>query len=414
MNNAPGHAADTANNFALIIGISRYRDENVNDLNFTQADARSFHELLVDPERAGFPPGNVRLLLDEDATRYAIEDAVSGWLRRRAKPDSKVVVFFAGHGAAEADHTGGEDSVTYLLPHDARSDNLFASAISTNRFQRLLASVRSDRLATFLDACHSGAFEVKGARSVAVQPTCYHGLGRGKGRILIAAAQPHQFSFEDGTLGHGVFTHHLVEALGGAADFDGDGRVTIQEVFKYLADHVPETVRKLGKQGNQEPLMEGVTTRDIVLAIDPQRVREADEEVRRRDEQRKQVFRERMRQLADLRADGQLPADVYHEAIHLLESAAEDLDPQQGRLLANLKAVLAGGLSAELYLINREAIAGHGKPQAREASAGSTGVGSSVANEPPRPVSERRFCIACGARASSSDAFCTQCGRRVG
>ncbi len=417
MNTNLGNSTNPANNYALIIGISHYRDDSISNLSHTKADAQSFHDLLINPRRVGFPEENVKLLLDEDATRFAIEDAVCRWLRSHAKPSSKVVVFFAGHGSAEHDHSGEDESITYMLPHDACANNLFASSISTGRFQKLLASVHSERLVTFLDACHSGAFEVQGARRVAVKPACYSHLGKGKGRVLIAAAQANQFSFEDDVLGHGIFTHHLMEALSGKADYDNDGRVTIQEVFKYLAEHVPETVRKLGKQGVQEPLMEGVTTRDIVLAIDPERIQKIETETQRREEEKKNQYRARIRMLSDLRADGQLSVSVFHEATMLLESEPENLDRKQKRLLANLLSLLNGGMNSYLYLGNREAILGQEDPLAKEAAAGEDRVEPHPEPHPPElpmtPAAKNQFCIHCGAPSKPIDSFCTQCGRQI-
>ena len=49
-----------------------------------------------------------------------------------------------------------------------------------------------------------------------------------------------QFSQEDKKWGggHGVFTYFLVKGLGGEADYNSDGRVTLGEIIPYLSESV--------------------------------------------------------------------------------------------------------------------------------------------------------------------------------
>ena len=56
-------------------------------------------------------------------------------------------------------------------------------------------------------------------------------------------------------LGHGLFTHFLVQGLRGAADLDRDGIVSLQEVYQYLEQQVSQKSRAMG--GNQHPVMKG-------------------------------------------------------------------------------------------------------------------------------------------------------------
>ena len=58
--------------------------------------------------------------------------------------------------------------------------------------------------------------------------------------MILTASDVNQVSQEDPALGHGIFTHFLLEALGGAADLDGDGAVTVREVHLYLQRKVHE------------------------------------------------------------------------------------------------------------------------------------------------------------------------------
>ncbi len=57
----------------------------------------------------------------------------------------------------------------------------------------------------------------------------------------MAAAGSEQYATEVESLGHGLFTFTLLEALGGGADgAPRDGNVTVYELKAYLNDQVPE------------------------------------------------------------------------------------------------------------------------------------------------------------------------------
>jgi uncharacterized caspase-like protein len=58
--------------------------------------------------------------------------------------------------------------------------------------------------------------------------------------MILTASDVNQVSREGPAPGHGIFTHFFLEALGGAADLDGDGAVTVREVHLYLQRTVHE------------------------------------------------------------------------------------------------------------------------------------------------------------------------------
>ena len=65
----------------------------------------------------------------------------------------------------------------------------------------------------------------------------------GEGRLVVTACSASQVSLEtQARKHHGIFTYHLVEGLRGAADADGDGRVTIDELYDYVYPHVEQQI----------------------------------------------------------------------------------------------------------------------------------------------------------------------------
>jgi uncharacterized caspase-like protein len=62
---------------------------------------------------------------------------------------------------------------------------------------------------------------------------------------VLASAGSEQFAIEFKSLGHGLFTYVLLDAIGGSADGAPlDGKITIYELKSYLDDQVPEYTKK--------------------------------------------------------------------------------------------------------------------------------------------------------------------------
>jgi hypothetical protein len=107
---------------------------------------------------------------------------------------------------------------------------------------------------------------------------------RAKGRVVLTASDAMQYSFEgDDVSGNGVssvFTRHLVKGLEtGDADRDGDGDVSLDELYDYVDDHVTKEMpsqRPRKKEWDVEgrivvahnPRPAGVLPRQLQEAID--------------------------------------------------------------------------------------------------------------------------------------------------
>lgn len=420
--------------YGLVVGIGEYQDPRIPKLRFTHADAESFYKQLIDPQRSGFEPEKVRLLLNENATRRNIEKAISGWLFQNATMQSTVIVFFAGHGAIESDKTGCEKDgmAKYLLPWDADPEDLFSSAMSNVRFHELLNTIKAQRLVVFLDACYAGGVS-EGARDVGIVEHAGRKLAEGRGRMVIASAQPNQRSWEDATYGHGIFTYHLLEAIDGKADTDDDGCVSVMDIFRYLQDTVPATARRISNSLQEPELFGDQISRDVVLTVNCLRVAEA---ARKREEAarfRSEQVKEKRRKLFALHEDG-MPLDNFRYALELVEKASTELQPEEKKIAGLLNALLDGKISMDVYLAFAVSQGPAAQPSANKAAAGSTAASPPVppaapprrvaepyrvertrpAPEPPRatepPVRRVRYCLHCGFREIPGNKFCVGCG----
>jgi hypothetical protein len=245
--------------YAVIIGIGKYKDKGIKGLKYATRDAQAIHDVLTNPRYGEVPAENVRMLLDEQATVQNIKIAIGTWLKRNARKKDTVTIFFAGHGAPE-------DEQTYWVTHDAKIDSLYGTALSNDEVVRMLNRVKAEKRIVFLDSCYSAA-TVEGTRALSIKGDPFKKFV-GTGMVTITSSSGKQESIELDDFKHGVFTYYLVKALKGDSDENKDGIILLDEVWKYVKDRVEETASKRGKY--QTPVMKTEHyAGDIVLSKDP-------------------------------------------------------------------------------------------------------------------------------------------------
>lgn len=99
----------------------------------------------------------------------------------------------------------------------------------------LLGSVPARLRMVVTDACTSGAMiRKRGGKSVKPFALDIDEGQRIEGEVYITSTGPNESAQEWDALGGGLFTHHLLSGLRGAADRDGDGRVSLFEAHSYV------------------------------------------------------------------------------------------------------------------------------------------------------------------------------------
>ena len=99
---------------AVVVGIDRYSDPDIRKLGYARADAEAVAELI---ERIHPAERDIRLLLDEAATKRNIMVEIGDRLPRVTGPDDVIMLYFAGHGSPETT-MGPDDAARYLVVHD--------------------------------------------------------------------------------------------------------------------------------------------------------------------------------------------------------------------------------------------------------------------------------------------------------
>jgi len=129
-------------------------------------------------------------------------------------------------------------SVILLFYYSGHSDGLNLelgeSTVSFAKVKDWLESTTAAVRVAVVDACHSGGFaEVKGGRPGPAFDIFVDGDLTSTGMVVITSSSSGEKSQESDLVGGSYFTHHFVSGLYGAADVDGDARVTLQEVYRY-------------------------------------------------------------------------------------------------------------------------------------------------------------------------------------
>lgn len=205
---------------AVVIGIDWYADPRIRDLSCARRDAHALGSLLG--ERIVPAERRVTMLLDEQATRANIMRTIGEDLARAAGPEDIAIIYFAGHGSPERAAPRDEDWL-YLIAHDTQYDCIYSTGIDMVRdVTHWLQRLRTRLAVLFLDACFSGGaggrtfggpIHLANRERFLEEPISITDLDLGAGRVIIAAANDDEVALESNSLGHGYFTHHLLDAL---------------------------------------------------------------------------------------------------------------------------------------------------------------------------------------------------------
>jgi uncharacterized caspase-like protein len=260
---APAAGPRIANRWAVVIGVGDYDNKNVPRLRFAESDADAMYRLLT--TRAGYPRENVVLLTDrapEKPTLQNIRLALGDFLPRKTTRDDMVLIYYAGFGAPEVDASSKETDglAKYLIPRNVQPESLRKTAFAMEEIQGILARIPAERVVLLLDTSYGGAaggrtFTPPNARPRSVSDQFLERLTKSRGRLVITASGANEVALEPADLGHGLFTYYLLEGLSGKADRNGDGIVTVAELYPYLVDQVDRKSRAVG--GRQRPVMKG-------------------------------------------------------------------------------------------------------------------------------------------------------------
>jgi hypothetical protein len=147
--------------------------------------------------------------------------------------------------------------LVYISSHaDSAGLRLADSHLPYSELRSLVAAVPARLKVVFTDACTSGVLiRNKGGKTVRPFAIDLESGQQVEGQMLITSTGPSEPAQEWEALGGGLFTHHLLSGLRGAADRDGNGRVTLFEAYSHAYEHTL-SASTTARAGSQHPAHE--------------------------------------------------------------------------------------------------------------------------------------------------------------
>lgn len=245
---------------ALLIGVERYDSAAFNPLPSCRADIWAMSQVLRHPAIGRFD--DVTSL--PDPTAVDMRQEISRFLEE-AGPADLALLYISCHGF-RLRFSSGE---FFFVARDTDPDRPAETAVSAGFVNEQLEGCRAPRKVTIIDACDSGGFAVglrtrdeKGARQTAPLQTrgVYVLSSSGVGEVSYAGT-----SAASASPTPSVFTAEIVTALQtGRADHDGDGKVSVEDLFHYVAPRV--RAHELGSR--QAPVYSSVGVNSKVILAD--------------------------------------------------------------------------------------------------------------------------------------------------
>ena len=198
------------------------------------------------------------VLLNEKATRAAIENVFCRQLAEDTKPGDEIFIYWSGHGgrcsSRDPDKKNGMDE--YPVPDDGKFDDTNTMLLA-DTFGVWMLKLSGRRIAVILDACYAAGNSNHAkalpkamieSRSLAVKvPFDFFNMRRTKALgqtdlAMLASSTADQMSFEcrDGDLSAMTYflVHRLREATG-PVSLDEASQAVKQDVPKYVEENFP-------------------------------------------------------------------------------------------------------------------------------------------------------------------------------
>ena len=217
--------ASAQKTYAIVTGVSNY-EGSANDLEQSSKDAKNIAALYKSKGATVFT------LTSSYATKEKIIQTIDK-IAAVAKPTDHIVFTYSGHGSPNTIctyTTGNQQMMTY--------QELFGE----------LKKCKANDITCFIDACFAGSAS-QAAKDGDENKDYLKALVKADNRlILFLSSRDNEYSMESMAVGAGFFTRAFLKGIRGKSDANGDKKITVLELFKYIYKDV-----KLHSQDMQHP-----------------------------------------------------------------------------------------------------------------------------------------------------------------
>lgn len=237
------------NDFALVIGISKYTNEP--NVNYADNSAKSFQ--LLAQKVLGIPKENIIYLTNEQATSGQIKSNIE-LISQLLEKDSTLYLYYAGHGVP------APNGKTYLLPSDMKADNIeIEDRLAISSIYNKFVKTPAKKIIVFMDSCFSGKDDKGDLLYKGVAPILRNKkviIDKSKLAVFSAGSSTdfaNQYKDEE----QRMFSYFMMKGL-------LDGKNNSDELSNYVKISVKRKSLRLGLSYKQVPQYEGKKSLKIV------------------------------------------------------------------------------------------------------------------------------------------------------
>jgi hypothetical protein len=324
---------------ALIIGIDAYR--HVPKLSTAVRDAVAVRDVLI--QRYGFKRERIAELLNDQATRVNIEDALFR-LAQDAGVNDSVFIYYAGHGQTDPDKVRG-----WWVPVEGRETSP-GTMINNASIRDAIQAMKARHVYLVADSCFSGTLFAKTRSLPPLDDKFFSRLYETKSRWGFTSGMNEPVA-DSGKGGHSIFAYFFLKLL----QENQDPYLVPSQIYARIAplvgrnaDQVPqsEPLQGAGDEGGQFVfrLVRAVPSRGEPPATSETSaaLRQAEEELKKLEEQERQVQEQaKLKALREQIADKKKSIEAARR-----DAALPPLPPGQ-------RQIQGDGLSLMVQLLDR-------------------------------------------------------------
>ena len=287
----------------MLIASSQFpADSRLQTLRCPESDVDGIASLLSSPVHGLFAESNISVLKNKPHAEVLL---VLNRVLQSAKKDDFVLIYYSGHG--KPDQAGR----LHLATIDTTLDALGATSLPMESVKSFIDICASNKIVIILDCCFSGAAGELFLRGDVNQQL--NTVSQARGIFILSASTALQVAQEKEGDRFGVLTKHIIEGVSEhSADLDGDGLVTMDELYTYVH-------RRVIEETPQQPEKFAFNVRgDLVFARTGILGRE----------ERKDRIRKLLLDLADRNL---IPDSMLTRAIDVLRTPVRQLTPEAKR-----------------------------------------------------------------------------------
>lgn len=286
--------------FGILIASSQYaKDTKLESLRCPENDVDGLNEILTSKEIGLFTQTFVLKNLPHNEVLYKINEVLLNQVER----DDLVLIYYSGHGKLN------RKGRLHLATVDTETKVLDTTSISVESLRHLIDISSVSKVILILDCCYSGRIgDVFFKSSV---DDYLQQVSDARGLYVLTASTAIQVAQEKEGDSYSLLTKHILEGIrGGKADYDDDGYISINDVYRYASE-------RMQHHGIQEPMKWdiNITGTDLLIARAGKLPKE------RRQEEIKNM-------LLDLYQKGGIPTTLLSKGLEINESDPDRLSPK--------------------------------------------------------------------------------------